>query len=203
MSLLTAAMESLVTEFARLPGIGRKTALRLALHALAHREEASGLAGALKRLQAECRFCEDCGHLSEQELCEICRNPRRDRSLVCVVEQLPDLLAVERAGDYRGLYHILGGALSPLDGIGPRELRFAELERRLEKGEIREVLLATNGTVEGDATALYLLERLQGRDLSLSRLARGVPMGGSLDFIDRLTLSRAIDGRERLSSNKD
>ncbi len=198
MSLLTPAMEALVAEFARLPGIGRKTALRLALHSLGHREEAAALAGALKRLAEECRFCKDCGNLSEEELCAVCSNPRRDAGLICVVESLPDLLAVERSGDYRGLYHILGGALSPLDGIGPRDLRIAELERRVAGGTVRELLLATNGTVEGDATALYLVERLRGADIAISRLARGVPMGGSLDFIDRLTLSRAIDGREKL-----
>lgn len=199
MSPLTPSMETLVTEFARLPGIGRKTALRLALHCLQKGAEgAVGLAAALERVRACSRFCEDCGNLSEEALCDLCRNPRRDRSLVCVVETLQDLLAVERAGEYRGLYHILGGALSPLDGIGPDQLSIRRLRERLQTGEVKELILATNSTVEGDATVLYLQREFQGLPVRLSRLARGVPMGGSLDFIDTLTLARALDGRETL-----
>lgn len=199
MSSLTPSMESLVTEFARLPGIGRKTALRLALHCLQQGgERAHGLAQALEQVRTLSRFCEDCGNLSEQPLCELCCNPRRDRSLVCVVETLQDLLAVERAGEYRGLYHILGGALSPLDGIGPEQLSIRRLGQRLARGEVRELILATNSTVEGDATVLYLQREFQALPIRLSRLARGVPMGGSLDFIDTLTLARALDGRETL-----
>lgn len=192
-------METLVTEFARLPGIGRKTALRLALFCLQQGgERALGLARALEQVQANSRFCEDCGNLSEQPLCGICSNPRRDQGLVCVVETLQDLLAVERAGEYRGLYHILGGALSPLDGIGPEQLSIRRLGQRLARGGIRELILATNSTVEGDATVLYLQREFQHLPVRLSRLARGVPIGGSLDYIDTLTLARALDGRETL-----
>ncbi|MCA9783101.1 MAG: recombination protein RecR [Calditrichaeota bacterium] len=192
-------MEALVAEFAKLPGIGRKTALRLALHSLMKGQEGAGaLATALQRVLESSRFCEDCGNLSEQPRCDLCLNPRRDRTLICVVEHLQDLMAVERAGEYRGLYHILGGALSPLDGVGPGQLSIRRLGERLATGEVQELILATNSTVEGDATALYLQREFQELPIRLSRLARGVPMGGSLDFIDTLTLARALDGRESL-----
>lgn len=196
---LPPSLEALVAAFARLPGVGRKTALRLAMHSLGGgRESALDLSRALAEAIERSRFCERCGHLcEEEELCAICRNPSRDGGLVCVVETLADLLAIERGGDYRGVYHVLGGALSPLDGVGPAQLRIERLERRLAEEPIRELLLATNSTVEGDATALYLQRVLRGR-VSLSRLARGVPSGGQLDYVDDLTLSRAIDGREHL-----
>lgn len=199
MTGLPPSLEALVAAFARLPGVGRKTALRLAMHALdGGREAAAELSRALAAAIERSRSCERCGHLcEEQELCSICRNPARDAGLVCVVESLADLLAIERGGDYRGVYHVLGGALSPLDGVGPGQLRIARLERRVEEEPVRELLLATNSTVEGDATALYLQRVFRGR-VALSRLARGVPSGGQLDYVDDLTLSRAIDGRERL-----
>jgi recombination protein RecR len=158
------------------------------------------LSQALLQAAEQVRFCSRCGHLCEDELCELCRNPARDAGLICVVEQVPDLLAFERGGEYRGLYHVLGGALSPLDGIGPERLRVAELEARVAREAPREVILATSTTVEGDATALYLQRRLGGREgLKLSRLARGMPAGGSLEMFDQLTLSRALDHRESLS----
>jgi recombination protein RecR len=199
MAALPPSLEALVAAFARLPGIGRKTALRLAMHSLGSGREGAGqLARSLDAALGGCRPCRRCGHLCEgEDLCSVCRNPARDAGLVCVVESLADLLAVERSGEYRGIYHVLGGALSPLDGIGPGELRIAGLERRLEEEPIRELLLATSSTVEGDATALYLQRLFRGR-VQLSRLARGVPSGGQLDYVDDLTLARAIDGRETL-----
>jgi recombination protein RecR len=194
---LTPRLESLVAELGKLPGIGRKTALRLGLHLLLKENRARDLAGALVSAADGCRFCVVCGNLSEEERCPVCANPARDNGLLCVVEQVPDLLAIERVGGYRGVYHVLGGLLSPLDGVGPEHLRMAELERRVASGEVREVVLATGATVEGDATALYLQRRLQGKT-RLSRLARGLPSGGSLETADALTLSRALDGRESL-----
>ena len=199
MLALTPAMAELVAAFGKLPGIGRKTAFRLAMHILEKGgEEAHTLAQALENAVSRVGRCTRCGNLSEEEVCGICANPRRDTNLICVVEQLGDLLAIERAGEFRGLYHVLGGALSPLDGIGPEQLRIADLLRRVREDGVQELLLATNSTVEGDATALYIVESLKDVDVKLSRLARGVPMGGNLDYIDQLTLARAIDGREAI-----
>jgi len=204
-SALSPSLEALVAELGRLPGIGRKTALRLGLHLLLQGGRVRELAAALETAADQCRACARCGNLGEEELCAICRSPARDAGLLCVVEQVPDLLAVERAGEYRGVYHVLGGALSPLDGVGPAQLRIAELERRVAQGEVREVILATSTTVEGDATALYLQQRLEraggaeGAAPRLSRLARGMPAGGSLEMFDQLTLARALDGRQRLA----
>ncbi len=199
MTELSPSLEALVAELGKLPGIGRKTALRLGLHLLLQAGRTRELAAALLRAAEHCRFCQKCGNLGEDELCPICRNPARDAGLICVVEQVPDLLAIERVGEYRGVYHVLGGVLSPLDGVGPEQLRLAELERRVGGGPVREVVLATSATVEGDATALYLQRLLQGGALRISRLARGLPSGGSLESADQLTLARALDGRERLS----
>lgn len=194
---LTPRLEALVAELGKLPGIGRKTALRLGLHLLLKDNRALDLAGALLAAAEGCRFCAVCGNLSEEERCPVCANPARDAGLLCVVEQVPDLLAIERLGGFRGVYHVLGGLLSPLDGVGPEQLRLVELERRVAEGGVREVVLALAATVEGDATALYLQRHLQGRT-RLSRLARGLPSGGSLETADALTLSRALDGRETL-----
>lgn len=199
MTGLGPSLENLVAELGKLPGIGRKTALRLGLHLLLQGGRVRELAAALEAAAARCRFCERCGHLSEGELCGVCANPARDAGVICVVEQVPDLLAIERGGEYRGVYHVLGGALSPLDGVGPERLRLAQLEERLRAGGVRELILATSTTVEGDATALYLQRRLEGRGVTLSRLARGMPAGGSLEMFDQLTLARALEGRERLA----
>lgn len=199
MTELSPRLEALVAELGKLPGIGRKTALRLGLHLLLQQGRTRELATVLVAAAEHCRFCRLCGNLGEEELCSICANPQRDAGLICVVEQVPDLLAIERVGEFRGVFHVLGGVLSPLDGVGPEQIRIAELERRVSTGEVREVVLATGATVEGDATALYLQRRLQGADLRISRLARGLPSGGSLESADQLTLARALDGRERLS----
>jgi len=198
-TVLTPSLETLVAEFGKLPGIGRKTALRMAMHVLGSgREPTLRLAEALRAVVERSRFCSVCGNLCEEDPCAICSNPRRDHGLICAVEQLSDLLALERSGEYRGVYHVLGGVLSPLDGVGPEDLRIEDLLRRIRGGEVKEVILATNATVEGDATALYLLRKLEDQDLRVSRLARGVPMGGNLDYVDQLTLVRALDGRERI-----
>jgi recombination protein RecR len=198
MAALTQGMESLVAEFAKLPGVGRKTAFRLALHLLTKgKDKALALSLALQVAVDSTRFCDRCGNLCEEELCLICQNPARDAQVICVVEQLQDLLAIERAGEFRGHYHVLGGVLSPLDGVGPDQLRLDSLAKRVSEGT-GEVILATNSTVEGDATALYIQRLLKASSWHLSRLARGLPMGGQLDYVDQLTLARALEGREKV-----
>ena len=189
----------LVDCLAHLPGIGRKTAQRLAFHLLrVPAEEARGLARAIQRVREEVGQCERCGNIAETQPCYLCADPRRDASLICVVEQPADVVAVERIGSYRGLYHVLGGALSPLDGIGPQNLRLHELEERVEAGGVAEIIVATNPTAQGEATAHYLGELFRGRDVRLTRIARGVPVGSDLELSDQATLARAMEGRREL-----
>ena len=190
-------LEDLITALARLPGIGRKTAQRLALHVLkSPPQEAEALAGAIRGARENIGHCSRCFHLTErgQELCPVCRDPHRDPQVVCVVEEASDALALERSDLMRGTYHILGGALSPLDGIGPADLHIEELIERVRRDGIREVILAHNASAEGEATAEYLHQRLQGLT-SVTRLARGLPAGSDLDLADRTTLAHALQGR--------
>jgi len=176
--VLSPAVENLVTQLAKLPGIGRRTAQRLAFHLLAARpDDALELAHAIEDVKARVRFCRECGNLTEEELCEVCSDPRRDRSLICVVEQPVDVVSLERTHEFRGLYHVLGGALSPLDGVEPSDLRIGGLEGRIEQGAVEEIVLATNPTMTGEATAAYLADRLRGR-VRVTRLASGLPVGG-------------------------
>ena len=199
MPLVPEAVERLVTEFGRLPGIGPKTAQRLAFHCLrTPAEMTERLATALERLHQEVRPCSRCFFIAAGELCAICGDPRRDDSLLCVVEEALDVVAVERSGEFRGLYHVLGGALSPMDGIGPAELRIGELERRVAAGGVREVVVATDPDVEGEATAFYLGERLATLGVIVSRLAHGLPAGADLEYADELTVARAFAGRRSL-----
>jgi len=199
MPLVPEAVERLVTEFGRLPGIGPKTAQRLAFHCLRQPSEITErLAAALDRLHQQVRPCSRCFFIAEGELCAICGDPGRDESLLCVVEEPLDVVAVERSGEFRGLYHVLGGALSPMDGIGPDELRIAELEQRVEAGGIREVVIATDPDVEGEATAFYLGERLARLGVVVSRLAHGLPAGADLEYADELTVARAFAGRRSI-----
>lgn len=189
---LTRVME----ELGRLPGIGPKTAQRLSFYLLrAPRESVERLAAALVEVKARIRFCADCYFIAEEERCAICRSPRRDRSLLCVVEEPLDVLAIERTGEYHGLYHVLQGALSPIDGIGPGELRIAELMARLRREPVAEVILATDPDMEGEATAMYVSQQLSGLGVRTSRLAHGLPVGGELEYADELTLARAFSGR--------
>ena len=191
------ALEDLVSAFARLPGIGRKTAQRLALHVLkAPQQEAEALADAVRGARTNIAYCTQCFHFTErgQELCAICRDSRRDRTVICVIEEASDVLALERSDLMRGTYHVLGGALSPLDGVGPRDLRIAELVQRVQRDGVREVILAHNASAEGEATAEYLHQRLQGLT-SITRLARGLPAGADLDLADRNTIAHALQGR--------
>lgn len=192
-----SVIDELVGEFARLPGIGRKTALRLTYHLLKRpQDEIQRLARALENVASRVRRCTICGNLTETDPCELCSNPRRDRSVLCVVEEASDIGAIERTGAFQGLYHVLGGRLSPLEGIGPEELRIAPLIARLQNGEsVREVIVATNPSVEGEATALYLQRLIQPYGARVTRLARGMPVGGDLEYTDGVTIAEALAGR--------
>jgi recombination protein RecR len=189
----------LVKELARLPGIGEKTAQRLAFHILkAGPGYASDLSAAIASVVRDVRLCSSCQTLTDHDPCAICRDPERDLRLVCVVEGVPDLLAVERTHEFRGRYHVLHGALSPLDGIGPSDLKIRELLVRLEREPAEEIIVATNPDVEGEATALYLTKLLKPMGLKVTRIAQGVPMGGDLEYADQVTLARALSGRREL-----
>ena len=189
----------LVAELAKFPGVGTKTATRLAFFLLRQPDaEAAALAAAIVDLKRNTRFCSVCFHITEQDPCDLCADPVRDGSLLCVVEEPQAVLAVERSRSFRGRYHVLHGALSPLDGIGPGELKIAPLLERLKQGEIREVLVATNFTVEGDATALYLARLIHPLGIRVTRLAYGIPMGSELEYVDEATVHRAVEGRRDL-----
>jgi len=194
-----SVIDELTGELARLPGIGRKTALRLTFHLLkAPAEEAQRLSRAILAVRERVRACERCGNLTEESPCAICASPRRDGALVCVVEEASDIMAIERTGEYRGLYHVLGGRLSPLDGIGPAELNVKPLLERLAGSPVREVVLATNPSVEGEATALYLHRLIAPFGTRVTRIARGLPVGGDLEYADGVTIAEALNGRREL-----
>jgi recombination protein RecR len=196
--MFSPLVENLIAQLSRLPGVGTRTAQRLTFHLLrVPKEEAFALAEAIREVKERIGFCRECGNLTEEELCAICTDTRRDRSLVCVVEQPADLLSLERTHEYRGLYHVLGGALSPLDGVEPEHLRIDELLRRVERNGIEEVVLATNPNMTGEATAAYLADRLRGRT-RVTRLASGLPVGGDLEYADEVTLGRALVGRREM-----
>jgi len=186
----------LVAELAKFPGVGNKTATRLAFFLLRQPEsQAEALATAILDLQRNTRFCSVCFHITEQDPCSLCSDRGRDESLLCVVEEPQALLAIERSRSFKGHYHVLHGALSPLDGIGPEDLKIAPLIKRLEQGDVQEVLIATNFTVEGDATALYLAKLIQPLGIRVTRLAYGIPMGSELEYVDEATVNRAVEGR--------
>jgi len=196
--VLSPSVDNLVAQLTRLPGIGSRTAQRLAFHILAaQKDEAVALAHAIEEVKERVRFCRECGNLTEEELCSICLDTRRDRTIVCVVEQPVDVISLERTHEFRGLYHVLGGSLSPLDGIEPEHLRIDELLRRVATGEITEVVLATNPNMTGEATAAYLADRLRDR-ATVTRLASGLPVGGDLEYADEVTLGRALAGRREM-----
>lgn len=199
MSLVPEAVERLAAAFGRLPGVGPKTAQRLTFHCLRQPAELSErLAAALTGLHAQVRPCSRCFFIADSDLCAVCSNPRRDPTVLCVVEEPLDVLAVERSGEFHGLYHVLEGALSPIEGVGPDQLRVAELETRLREGGVQEVVIATDPDVEGEATAHYLAERLAGSGVRLTRLAHGLPAGADLEYADELTVARAFTGRRAL-----
>lgn len=192
------ALQHLIEEFASLPGIGRKTAQRLALHILKQpREEIVQMAKALINVKDKIRYCSQCWNITEVDPCPVCASPKRERGSICVVEEPNDVMAIERTNEFKGLYHVLGGSLSPLDGIGPDDLKVRELLHRVN-GETSEVILALNPNVEGEATTIYLTKLLKPLGVKVSRIARGIPVGGDLEFADEATLTRAIEGRVSL-----
>ena len=196
--MLSPSVDNLVAQLTRLPGVGTRTAQRLAFHLLrVPKDEALDLAAAIGEVRERIRFCRECGNLTEEEVCAICRDARRDHTLICVVEQPADLISVERTAEYRGLYHVLGGALSPIDGVEPEHLRIDELLRRVERNGVQEVVLATNPNMTGEATAAFLADRLRGR-VRVTRLASGLPVGGDLEYADEVTLGRALSGRREM-----
>ena len=191
------SVERLISEFAKFPGIGKKTAQRMAFHILmSNNEHSAHLAQAVMDVKTKILLCSSCGGITEDDPCHICSDPKRDKNLICIVEDPADIYAFERMGIFRGLYHVLGGVISPLDGIGPDSLTIDRLLTRIQEG--MEIILATNASIEGDTTALYLGKILNGKGVEVTRLARGIPVGGELEYIDEATLQRAIEGRTQL-----
>ncbi|PWJ52716.1 DNA replication and repair protein RecR [Quadrisphaera granulorum] len=193
------AVQDLIDELGRLPGVGPKSAQRLAFHLLAADEdEVARLVSALTEVKRRVRFCATCGNVAQEEQCRICLDPRRDTTVLCVVEEPKDVVAIERTREFRGRYHVLGGAISPIEGVGPDDLRVRELLTRLASGEVTEVILATDPNLEGEATATYLARMLKPMGLRTTRLASGLPVGGDLEYADEVTLGRAFEGRRLL-----
>lgn len=192
-------VQDLIDELGRLPGIGPKSAQRIAFHIVQTESfDVSRLAEILTTVREKVRFCQICGNVSEDDVCGICKDPRRDPSQICVVEEAKDVLAIERTREFRGLYHVLGGAISPIDGIGPEDLRITQLMQRLGDGRVTEVIIATDPNLEGEATAAYLSRLLTVMEITVSRLASGLPVGGDLEYADEVTLGRAFEGRRAI-----
>lgn len=202
MNFPSKLIENAVEELAKLPGIGRKTALRLVLHLLkAETEDTTLLSSALVRMRTGIRYCKTCHNISDHEICGICANPLRDRSILCVVSDMRDVIAIENTSQYKGLYHVLGGVISPLEGIGPSDLHIQSLVERLPTSEVKEIILALSPTMEGDTTAFYLTRKLKDYPARISSIARGVPVGGELEYTDEITLGRSILDRTVYSSS--
>ena len=198
-AMYEGAVQDLIDELGRLPGVGPKSAQRIAFHVLAaENADVERLAAVLRRVKTEVKFCRICGNVSDADECRICRDPRRDPSIICVVEEPKDVIAVERTREYRGRYHVLGGAISPIDGVGPDDLRIRALLPRLSDHAVTEIILATDPNLEGEATATYLARLLAPMGLTISRLASGLPVGGDLEYADEVTLGRAFSGRRRV-----
>jgi len=198
--LYEGPIQDLIDELGRLPGIGPKGAQRIAFYILsADKADVERLAATLREVTEKVRFCEVCFNISEEDRCRVCRDPRRDRTSICVVEESKDVMAIERTHEFRGLYHVLGGAISPIDNVGPADLHIRELLTRLQDSTITEVILATDPNLEGEATATYIARLLGGTGVTVSRLASGLPVGGDLEYADEVTLGRAFSGRRRLN----
>ncbi len=194
-------MQDLIDELGRLPGVGPKSAQRIAFHLLAADPiDVRRLVDALTEVKARVRFCDVCGNVTQEDLCRVCRDPRRSPAVICVVEEPKDVVAIERTREFRGKYHVLGGAINPIAGIGPDDLRITQLLTRLASGEVTEVILAMDPNVEGEATSTYLARMLVPMGLTVSRLASGLPVGGDLEYADEVTLGRAFEGRRRISA---
>ncbi len=193
-------IEKLIEAFAKLPGIGPKTAQRLAFYVLKSKiDYAEELGKAVLEIKQKIKLCSICGNYTDQEHCSICRSNTRNKEVICVVEDPKDVLALEKTNEYRGLYHVLHGAISPIDGIGPEQLTIRELIKRLESGDIKEIILATNSTIEGDTTSLYLAKLVSPLNIKVTRIAQGIPVGGDIDYADEITLSKAFIGRREIS----
>ena len=193
-------IQDLIDELGRLPGVGPKSAQRIAFHLLeVEEDQASKLAEVLREVRSKVRFCEECGNISEEERCNFCVNPSRDQHSICVVEESKDVQAIERTKEFRGRYHVLGGAISPIAGIGPDQLRIKSLMTRLSESDIKEVIIATNPNLEGEATATYLTRMISGMDIEVFKLASGLPVGGDLEYADEVTLGRAFEGKRRVN----
>ena len=198
-NVLPRSVQRLINEFSRLPGIGPKSASRLTFYLLRSADNLPlDLAVALQELKAQTQLCSNCFNITEADPCPICLDDGRDAALLCVVEEPLDVVAIERSRAYHGRYHVLHGAISPVEGIGPDDLKVAELMRRVDEGDFREIIIATNATLEGDSTALYLQRRLAPQSVKVTRLARGLPMGGDLEYTDEITLGRAMEGRQEI-----
>jgi len=199
MSTYTPTVEDLIDKLAKLPGIGKKTAARLAFHILrSSQEDAQALVRSILRVKEKIGLCRICFNIAEGEMCTICRNPQRDRSILCVVEEPSDLMAIEASGVFKGHYHVLHGAIAPLDGIGPQELKITELLERLREGGVAEVIVATNPTVEGDSTSLYLAKVVKPLGITVTRIAQGIPAGGDIEYVDSKTMSKSLEGRREV-----
>lgn len=202
MNFPSKLIENAVEELAKLPGIGRKTALRLALHLLKEESEESFLlAEALVKMRTEVKHCSECHNISDTEVCSICSNPLRDRSVLCVVSDIRDVIAIENTSQFKGLYHVLGGVISPIEGVGPSDLHIDSLLERLPNSEVKEILLAISPTMEGDTTAFYLTRKLRDHQVRITTIARGVPVGGELEYTDEITLGRSIVERTSYGKN--
>lgn len=196
MNFSSKLLENAVNEFSKLPGVGQKTALRLVLHLLNQpAADVADFSNALTRLKNEIRYCQVCRNISDQQVCEICSSHKRDRSLICIVEDTRDVMAIENTGQYNGVYHVLGGLISPMDGVGPSDLNIDSLVERAGTGEVAEVILALSSTMEGDTTIFYLYKKLKDIDIRISAIARGIAFGGELEYVDEITLGRSIATR--------
>jgi|TARA_B100000405_G_scaffold18605_1_gene14229 recombination protein RecR len=203
MSIYTPALQKLIDELGKLPGVGPKSAQRIAFHLIKIPEQdALSLADAIQQAKQKVRFCETCFNMSDEAICEICSDSQRDSSLVCVVEEPRDIVALERTREYKGLYHVLQGAINPIDGIGPEQLKIRELLERLKGNTVVEVILCTNPNIEGEATAMYLAKLIEPLGIQVSRIASGLPVGGDLEYADELTLGRALEGRRNISGDE-
>ncbi len=203
MSIYTPALQKLIDELGKLPGVGPKSAQRIAFHLIKIPEQdALSLADAIQQAKQKVRFCETCFNMSDEAICEICSDSQRDSSLVCVVEEPRDIVALERTREYKGLYHVLQGAINPIDGIGPEQLKIRELLDRLKGNSVVEVILCTNPNIEGEATAMYLAKLIEPLGIQVSRIASGLPVGGDLEYADELTLGRALEGRRNISGDE-
>ena len=203
MSIYTPALQKLIDELGKLPGVGPKSAQRIAFHLIKLPEQdALSLANAIQEAKQKVRFCEICFNMSDEVICEICSDTQRDSSLVCVVEEPRDIVALERTREYKGLYHVLQGAINPIDGIGPEQLKIRELLERLKGNTLQEVILCTNPNIEGEATAMYLAKLIEPLGIQVSRIASGLPVGGDLEYADELTLGRALEGRRKITADE-